>query len=38
MDSDNFKIDFGHIWLPIEKMQKCFLWKMNQHMLFLMII
>ena len=22
MDSDNFKIDFGHIWLPIEKMQK----------------
>ena len=24
MDSDNFKIDFGHIWLPIEKMQKMF--------------
>tara|TARA_B100001989_G_scaffold253236_1_gene239095 strand:- start:2052 stop:3221 length:1170 start_codon:yes stop_codon:yes gene_type:complete len=22
MDSDNFKIDFGHIWLPIERMQK----------------
>jgi len=22
MDSDNFKIDFGHIWLPIQRMQE----------------